>query len=146
MRVWYPTFRQYAKVGLRPTNLTTADVLRVSATVPLPDSVQECNAAAVAVVTPRTDTSRGGDDSLTETLKALNERLHHLELRMDSEKGSPRQYVDAEQRKKWATAKTCWTCGRKGHIARFCRSRGVEQQSGNSSPSMVKANHSRDNV
>ena len=60
---------------------------------------------------------------------------------MDSEKGSPRQSVDAEQRKKWATAMTCWTCGRKGHIARFCRSRGVEQQSGNSSPSVVKANH-----
>jgi hypothetical protein len=47
--------------------LTTADVLRVSATVPLPDSVQECNAAALAVVTPRADTSRGGDDCNAHT-------------------------------------------------------------------------------
>ena len=51
--------------------------------------------------------------------------------------------MDAEQRKKWAAATTCWTCGRKGHIARFCRSLGVEQKSRNSSPSMVKANHSK---
>ena len=105
--------------------LTTADVLCVSATVPLPDNVQECKAAALAVVTPRADNSRGGDDSLTETLKSLNERLYHLELRMESEKGSPRQSVDAAQRRKWAAATTCWFCGRKGHIARFCRSRGA---------------------
>ena len=56
----------------------------------LPDSVQECNAGALAVVTPRADISRGGDDSLAETLKALNERLHRLELHMDSDKGSLR--------------------------------------------------------
>lgn len=126
--------------------LTTADVQRVSATVPLSDSGQECNAAALAVVTPRADNYRGGDSSLTETLKALNERLSHLELRMDSEKESPRQSVDAAQRRKGSATTTCWSCGRKGHIARFCRSRGAEQQSGNSRPWVVKASHSRDNA
>lgn len=80
--------------------LTTADVQQVSATVPLSDNGQECNAAALAVVKPRADNYRGGESSLTETLKALNERLSHLELRMDSEKESPRQSVDAAQRRK----------------------------------------------
>ena len=54
---------------------------------------------------------------MTETLKAMNERLYRLELRMESEKVSPRQSVDAAQRKKWAAATTCWTCGRKGVYA-----------------------------
>ena len=87
------------------------------------------------MVTPRADNSRGGGSSLTETLKVLNERLSHLELRMDNEKESPGQSVDAAQRRKGSATMTCWSCGGKGHIAhlysthiaRFCRSRGAEQ-------------------
>ena len=72
------------------------------------------------------------------TLKALNQWMHRLELRMESGR-------DVEQRKKRG-ATICWTCGRKGHIARFCRSHGEEQQQENSSTSVVRASHSRDNA
>ena len=72
------------------------------------------------------------------TLKALNQRLHRLELRMESGR-------DVEQRRKQG-ATTCMTCGRKRHIARFCRSHGEEQQQENASTSVVRASHSSDNA
>ena len=52
---------------------------------------------------------------------------------------------DVEQRRKWG-AITCWTCGRKGHIARFCHIHGEEQQQENSSPSAERVSHLRDDA
>eukprot|EP00731_Ephydatia_muelleri_P039125 Em1130g2a len=100
----YPDFEENARERLALNQflaeLGNPQIAFAGATVPLSDNGQECNAAALAVVKPRADNYRGGESSLTETLKALNERLSHLELRMDSEKESPRQSVDAAQRRK----------------------------------------------
>ena len=103
------------------------------------------SATAVAAVSPRaTDNSRDGEEGLAGILKALNERLHLLERLVENDR-RPRQNKDVEQgKKRTRTNITCWKCGEKGHIARFCRSRDGEQPQGNSNPSVEMASHSRD--
>ena len=116
--------------------LGSAATLSVNITIPQIDI--EHISASVSSVTSRADSSRERGESMDGTLKALNERLHRLELRMESGR-------EVEQRRKQG-ATICWTCGRKGHIACFCQSHGEEQQQENSSTSVVRASHLRDNA
>ena len=126
---------------------STGERLHVNSTFPQPDSEQAAvgSATAVAAVSPRaTDNSRDGEEGLAGILKALNERLHLLERLVENDR-RPRQNKDVEQgKKRTRTNITCWKCGEKGHIARFCRSRDGEQPQGNSNPSVEMASHSRD--
>ena len=121
----------------RPTNVEEAVVatielesylgssgkpLRVSAVSPQePDPdvrVRRADRAeAVAAVSPLDE---------PQTVKSLGERLQRLEMlleRQGSSTGRPasKQTWEAESGRRKAVV--CWTCGKKGHIARFCRSR-----------------------
>eukprot|EP00731_Ephydatia_muelleri_P000886 Em0001g886a len=139
----------------RPTNVEEAVVatielesylgssgkpLRVSAVSPQePDPdvrVRRADRAeAVAAVSPLDE---------PQTVKLLGERLQRLEMLLERQGSSTRprtskQTWEAESGKRKAVV--CWTCGKKGHIARFCRSRATEQHQGNFSPSVERAYH-----
>eukprot|EP00731_Ephydatia_muelleri_P009157 Em0004g1495a len=142
----------------RPTNVEEAVVatielesylgssgkpLRVSAVSPQePDPdvrVRRADRAeAVAAVSPLDE---------PQTVKLLGERLQRLEMLLERQGSSTRprtskQTWEAESGKRKAVV--CWTCGKKGHIARFCRSRATEQHQGNFSPSVERAYHVRE--
>ena len=142
----------------RPTNVEEAVVatielesylgssgkpLRVSAVSPQePDPdvrVRRADRAeAVAAVSPLDE---------PQTVKLLGERLQRLEMLLERQGSSTRprtskQTGEAESGKRKAVV--CWTCGKKGHIARFCRSRATEQHQGNFSPSVERAHHVRE--
>ena len=59
---------------------------------------------------------------LAVALQSINERLQQLELKLNDSQGNP------ERKEKWEPHQSrvprCWNCGKKGHIARFCKSRG----------------------
>ena len=77
---------------------------------------------------------------LAVTLQSINERLQRLELRlMNSEATTERE----EQRE--PSKPRCWNCGKRGHIARLCRSHDSTQQLGNYRPRAAGANCQRDN-
>ena len=142
----------------RPTNVEEAVVatielesylgssgkpLRVSAVSPQepdPDArVRRADRAeAVAAVSPLDE---------PQTVKLLGERLQRLEMLLERQgsstgrRTSKQTWEDESGRRK---AVVCWTCGKKGHIARFCRSRTTEQHQGNLSPSMERAYHVRE--
>ena len=132
---------------------STGERLHVNSTFPQPDSEQAAvgSATAFAAVSPRaTDNSRDGEEGLAGILKALNERLHLLERLVENDR-RPRQNKDVEQgKKRTRTNITCWKCGEKGHIARFCRSRDGEQPQGNSVMDPLRHRvaraHQRDNL
>ena len=109
--------------------LGTAVTLLVNTTVPQIDTEQ--TSASVSSVTSRANSSRPEREMRRWT--ARNQWLHRLELRMETGR-------DVEQRKKRG-ATIYWTCDRKGHIARFCRSHSEEQQQENSSTSVVRTSH-----
>eukprot|EP00731_Ephydatia_muelleri_P017959 Em0010g1057a len=95
-------------------------------------------AEAVAAVSPLDE---------PQTVKLLGERLQRLEMLLERQGSSTRprtskQTWEAESGKRKAVV--CWTCGKKGHIARFCRSRATEQHQGNFSPSVERAYHVRE--
>ena len=80
-------------------------------------------------------------------VKLLGERLQRLEMLLERQGSSTRprtskQTGEAESGKRKAVV--CWTCGKKDHIARFCRSRATEQHQGNFSPSVERAHHVRE--
>ena len=122
--------------------------LRVSAVSPQEPDPDVCvrradHAEAVAAVSPLDE---------PQTMKSLGERLQRLEMLLERQgrQGSPtgrrtstsKQTWEAESGKRKAVV--CWTCGKKGHIARFCRSRATEQHQGNFSPSVERAYHVRE--
>ena len=142
----------------RPTNVEEAVVatielesylgssgkpLRVSAVSPQePDPdvrVRRADRAeAVAAVSPLDE---------PQTVKLLGERLQRLEMLLERQGSSTgrrtsKQTWEAESGRRKAVV--CWTCGKKGHIARFCRSRATEQHQGNFSPSVERAYHVRE--
>ena len=142
----------------RPTNVEEAVVatielesylgssgkpLRVSAVSPQepdPDVRVRCadRAEAVAAVSPLDE---------PQTVKLLGEQLQRLEMLLERQGSSTgcrtsKQTWEAESGRRKAVV--CWTCGKKGRIARFCRSRATEQHQGNFSPSVERAYHVRE--
>ena len=77
---------------------------------------------------------------LAVTLQSINERLQRLELRLKNSEAITEREEQREPRKP-----RCWNCGKRGHIARLCRSRDSTQQQGNYRPSAAGANCQRDN-
>eukprot|EP00731_Ephydatia_muelleri_P014191 Em0007g1501a len=72
------------------------------------------------------------ENDLLGIINTISERLHTLE---SSVRAGRAQAIDREPGKRNRTV-ICWNCGRKGHIARFCRDK---QQQENSNPSTARA-------
>ena len=119
----------------RPTNVEEA----VVATIDLESYLGSSDPAeAVAAVSPLDE---------PQTVKSLGERLQRLEMLLERQGSSiglrtSKHTWEAESGKRKAVV--CWTCGKKGHIARFCRSRATERHQGNFSPSVERAYHVRE--
>ena len=60
---------------------------------------------------------------LAVTLQSINERLQRLELRLKNSEAITELEEQRESRRP-----RCWNCGKRGHIARLCRSRDSTQQ------------------
>eukprot|EP00731_Ephydatia_muelleri_P033930 Em0042g9a len=136
----------------RPTNVEEAVVATIELESYLGSSGKPLRVSAVSPQEPDPDVRvRRADRAeavspLDEplTVKLLGERLQRLEMLLERQGRSTRhrtskQTWEAESGKRKAVV--CWTCGKKGHIARFCRSRATEQHQGNFSPSVERAYH-----
>eukprot|EP00731_Ephydatia_muelleri_P012465 Em0006g1359a len=86
-------------------------------------------AEAVASVASSTE------NDLLGIIQTISERLHRLESSIQTGRA---QAIDKEPGKRNRTV-ICWNCGRKGHIARFCRDPPAKQQQENSNPSTARA-------
>ena len=90
-------------------------------------------------------TSQDGRDSLTAIMKSLCERLQRVEVLIGEKerlgtRGASKPTRENDDGKRRIIV--CWSCGIKGHVARFCsRGRYSEQHQGNFRPSVVRACH-----
>jgi len=93
-----------------------------------------------------TVTSQDGGDSLIATMKSLCDRLQRVEVLVGEKEqrrggrgaSKPSRENDDGKRKEIV----CWSCGKKGHVARFCsRGQNSGQHQGNFRPSVVRAFH-----
>ena len=80
------------------------------------------SASAVSTVEARSQ-------PLLEEIKSLTRRLQQLEVQV-SKKGGP----SVQERRKGHSMMVCWSCGKRGHIARACPNRATLQQQENSIP------------
>ena len=93
-------------------------------------------AEAVASVASSTE------NDLLGIIQTISERLHRLESSIQTGRA---QAIDKEPGKRNRTV-ICWNCGRKGHIARFCRDPPAKQQQENSNPSTARASRTREDI